>query len=89
MLTTEDIIRAAVHKFAAPRGERTVFAAGRRVTVHTAGERVLHLPNGQVVKVTTDDSGCATQIEENDHLHAIARPNSIRIPFPTPRRTMP
>ncbi len=79
MLTTEDIIRAAVHKFAAPRGERTVFVAGRRVTVHTAGERVLHLPNGATVKVTTDDSGRATHVEENDALHAIARPRSIRI----------
>lgn len=82
MLTTEQIIAAAVHKFAAPRGERVVFAGGRRVTVHTAGERVLHLPNGAVVKVSTDDSGCATQIEENDHLHAIARPRSIRLRFP-------
>lgn len=71
---TEALIAAAVHKFTAPRGERTVFAGGRRVVVHTPGERVLHLPNGQTVKVTVDDSGHATQIEEDDALHAIARP---------------
>lgn len=78
-LTTEQIIAAAVHKFGARRGERTIWAAGRRIVVRTAGERILHLPNGTVVKVTTDDSGVATQIEEDEHLHAIARPASIRV----------
>lgn len=79
MITTEDIIRHAVHRFVAQRGTKTIFAGDRKVEVHTAGERILHLPNGAVVKVTTDDSGRATQIEENDALHAIARPRSIRI----------
>jgi len=80
MLTTEAIIRAAVHKFAAPRGQKTVYVgASRPVRVHTPGERVLHLPNGVTVKVTTDDSGHATQIEEDESLHAIARPATVRI----------
>jgi hypothetical protein len=82
MLSTEDLIRAAVHKFGARRGEATVFVGGRRVTVHKPGEKVLHLPNGQVVKVTTDDSGCATQVEEDESLHAIARPRPIRLYTP-------
>ncbi len=79
MNSTEQLIAAAVHKFTAPRGERTVFAGGRRVVVHTPGERILHLPNGAVVKVTVDDSGHATQIEEDDALHAVARPTSVKV----------
>ncbi len=79
MNTTEQLIAAAVHKFTAPRGERTVFAGGKRVVVHIPGERILHLPNGAVVKVTVDDSGHATQIEEDDALHAVARPASVKV----------
>jgi gamma-glutamyl:cysteine ligase YbdK (ATP-grasp superfamily) len=71
---TEALIAAAVHKFTARRGEKTIHAGGRAVTVHTPGERVLHLPNGTVVRVSVDDSGTATQIEEDDALHAVVRP---------------
>jgi hypothetical protein len=47
--------------------------------VHTPGERVLYLPNGVCVKVTTDDSGVATQVEEDEALHAVVRPHSINL----------
>lgn len=81
MLTTEKLIAAAVEQFTAPRRQRFVHAAGRGVTVHAPGERILHLPNGAVVKVSVDDSGCATQIEEADALHAVARPRPVRLTF--------
>lgn len=64
--------------FRAPRGHKFVHAGGRGMQVRTAGEKVLHLPNGAVVKVTTDDSGKATQVEEAEHMHAIARPATLK-----------
>lgn len=79
MDSTEALIQAAVAKFCAPRGTKTISTAARTMQVHTAGERVLHLPNGQTVKVTVDDSGTATQIEEDDALHAIVRPATHRL----------
>lgn len=91
MITTQDIIWAATQKygkrdprrgfdeFRAKRGEKTIWAGLRRMKVRTAGEKVLYLPNGVAVKVTTDDSGIATHVEENEALHAIARPPAIRI----------
>lgn len=79
MNTTEQIIAAAAHKFRAPRGHKMIHAGGRAMQVRTPGEKVLYLPNGVAVKVNTDDSGCATQIEEPDALHAIARPHTIRL----------
>jgi hypothetical protein len=84
MISTEDIIRAAVKAgdrsvLRAPRGEKTIWAGLRRMRVRTAGEKMLYLPNGSVVKITTDASGVATQIEETEHLHAIARPHGINL----------
>jgi len=77
--TTEAIIRAAVHKFAAPRGDRIISSPWGTMRVHTPGERVLHLPNGRVVRVATDASGCATQIESDHNMHAVARPQPFRL----------
>jgi hypothetical protein len=77
LLDTGELVRRAAHKFRARRGERIVFAGGRRVVVHTPGAMLLHLPNGTAVEVRTDDSGVATQIEESERLHAIARPRTI------------
>jgi hypothetical protein len=76
--SVDDYINAFMSAFRAQRGEKTIFAGGRSVKVRTAGERIIHLPNGHQVKVTTDDSGIATQVEENDALHAIVRPHTIR-----------
>lgn len=78
-LTTEQIIALAVDKFATPRGAKTIHAGGRSVRVHTPGERVLHLPNGATVKVMTDDSGVVTQIEEDEAMHAVVRPNTLTL----------
>ena len=79
---TEAIIRMALHKFRAQRGERYIHVAGYGLNVHTAGERILHLPNGSVVKVTTCEADSVTHIEENDHLHAVVRPRA----YPTTTR---
>ncbi len=75
-ITTEDIIRAAVDKFRVRRGEKFIHAGGKGTRVRTASEKILYLPNGTVVKVSVDDSGHATQIEEDEGLHAIARPET-------------
>jgi hypothetical protein len=78
IVTTHDLITGWMHRFRARRGDKLIHAGGRAVRVHTSGERVLHLPNGVQVKVTTDDSGVATQIEEGEALHAVVRPHPIR-----------
>lgn len=77
LITTDDLIREAMSKFRARRGEKLIHAGGRPMRVHTVGERVLYLPNGAHVKVSTDDSGVATQVEEDEALHAIVRPGTI------------
>ena len=77
----EELIKASVEKFCAPRGQKFVHAGGRGMRVQTPGERTLLLPNGVAVKVTVDDSGVATQIEEAESLHAIARPKPIQNPM--------
>ncbi len=82
-MNTEALVEASLRNLRAQRGRKFVHAGGRGMTVHTAGEHVLYLPNGQTVKVSTDDSGVATQVEETDRLHAVVRPHPIRI---TPRR---
>jgi hypothetical protein len=76
--SVDDYINAATQAFRARRGEKMIHAGGRAMRVRTAGEQVLYLPNGVAVKVTTDDSGIATQIEEDEALHAIVRPRTIR-----------
>lgn len=76
---TEELIKVAVEKFACPRGTKFVHAGGKGMQVHTPGERVYYLPNGTAVKISVDDSGVATQVEENEHLHAIVRPKPINL----------
>ncbi len=77
------MIRADPDLFKVRRGERTIFAGGRRMTVRLPAVAALHLPDGSKVRVSVDDSGCATQIEEPDHLHAIARPRPIGLKLTT------
>lgn len=78
LVTVDQLIAEAMAKFNAKRGDKLVHAGGRAIRVRTAGERVLYLPNGQKVKVSVDDSGTATQVEEDEKLHAIVRPQTIR-----------
>jgi hypothetical protein len=76
---TEALIATHQHKFRAERGTKLVYAAGRGIRVHTAGERTLILPNGRKVKVTTAADDVGTQVEEPDNLHAIIRPQPNRL----------
>jgi hypothetical protein len=57
---------------------KLILVGNRRARVRQDVERRLVLPNGQTVRVSVDASGHATQIEENDRLHAVARPSTIR-----------
>lgn len=77
--TTEALIHRYTYKFQAERGERIISSAWGTRRVHTGGEKVLHLPNGRTVKVTTDASGQATHVESDHNLHGIARPATHRI----------
>jgi hypothetical protein len=55
---------------------KTLFAGGRKMEVRQDTEKRIVLPNGHTVRVSRDASGCATQIEENERLHAVARPHT-------------
>lgn len=79
MITTDDLIRAALAKLRAPRGERFVHAGGRGMRTRTPGRRTIYLANGAAVEVRTDDSGVATQVEHDDALHAVVRPQPVRL----------
>lgn len=81
MLTTEQIIRAAVNSLSAPRGKSFISTPHGSMRVNTDGEKVITLPNGVQVRVHTDASGTVTHIEENDHLHAIVRPQPCMMKF--------
>lgn len=71
---SEALVEASLRNLRARRGRKFIHAAGRGMTVRTPGERVLYLPNGKAIRVATDDSGVATQVEEDHRLHAVARP---------------
>lgn len=74
---TELLIQSAIAAMRAPRGRSFIHAAGRGMQVRTPGEKIHELCPGVRVRVSTDDSGVATQVEENDKLHAILRPKPI------------
>lgn len=92
MLTTESIIKALVEKYRAddadprlanraliaPEKKKFVSLPMRSMHVRQSSECVIVLPNGHKVHVMTDASRVATQIEEDDSMHAIVRPNAIR-----------
>jgi hypothetical protein len=61
------------------RKVRTTFTVAGRIGIATPGEKILHLPDGTAVKVWTDESGTATQVEEDESMHAIVRPRSFRV----------
>lgn len=71
---TELLIGAALDKFVTQRKEKSIHAGNRMIKVHEKNDRILYLPNGASVKVSVDDSGIVTQVEEEENLHAIVRP---------------
>lgn len=58
---------------------KALFAGGRKIDVRQATEKLIILPNGHHINVSRDASGCATQIEENDRLHGVARPLTYKM----------
>jgi hypothetical protein len=77
MITTEDWIRHKLNQIRAKRREMWIHAGGRGLKVHAQGERIMYLPDGTPVKVTTSDCNHTSQVEEDEALHAIARPDTI------------
>lgn len=80
-LSTERLIQAAVDKFCAPPGSKMISAGGRNMQVRTPGKRCIHFPDGTMLEIRTDASGVATQVEEDDALHAVVRPRPIALRF--------
>jgi hypothetical protein len=78
MSYADDLIHAH-GRLQAQRRVSTVFTAAGRVGVHQPGERMIVLPNGHSIRVSTDASGVATQVEEDEAMHAIVRPRPIRV----------
>lgn len=79
MTPTEKLIQVAVDKFAAPRPKMFISVPGvapKHSRIHQDGEAVLFLPNGQKVRVRTDASGKTTHVDEDEHGHAIVRPDT-------------
>lgn len=74
---SELLIQSALAAMRAPRGRAFIHAGGRGMGIRTPGERTYELAPGFKVKISTDASGVATQVEENDKLHAIVRPKPI------------
>lgn len=58
---------------------RFVMAGGRGLRVRRDTEKRVVLPTGEVVKVEVDASGHATHIHEDHRLHAVARPDVLRM----------
>lgn len=79
---TEQFIAAAVSKFGgnfkAPEKTKLISTAWGTMRVRCDSETTIQLPNGEWVRVWTDASGKATQVEEDDSLHAIVRPDVYR-----------
>lgn len=55
---------------------KSIMAQGRMMAVRQDTQRRIVLPNGHVVKVSADASGVATQIEDDNHQHAVIRPHT-------------
>jgi hypothetical protein len=56
-----------------------MLAGGRTMRVREDTEKMIVLPNGHKVRVHQSSGGHATHIEENDRLHAVARPDTLRL----------
>ena len=83
-MTTGDLIRYGMNQFEVERKERIIVNlanGGRAMRTHGPNDKIMWLPNGEHVKVSVDDSGIATQVTEDEALHAIARPHPIRASF--------
>lgn len=72
----EQIVAAYKAHLIAPARNKFVSTVARSMRVRQDSEAKLYLPNGQVVKVSTDASRIATHIDDGEHMHAIVRPDT-------------
>jgi hypothetical protein len=76
--TLHEYVQAFLTSMRARPKERTQFGPAGRATIRTDGERVLLGPRGEKIRVVENPLG-GTQIEHGDHLHAVVRPETVRI----------
>lgn len=78
--SVEQLIQNEVTRDAFQTERKTKFVSGPGWAghIHEAGEKVIHLPSGDSVRVSTDESGKTTHVEEDEHQHAIVRPDLIK-----------
>ena len=74
----DDYIARNIESFRAPTRKVTTFGFGRRSRTVRPGELVLYAPNGTPFRVIEDPRG-GTQIEQDDHLHAVIRPPTVNV----------
>jgi hypothetical protein len=67
----DDELRAALRT-------STVFTVAGKIDVHKPGERVILGPSGEMIRVVEVPEG-GNQIEHDEHLHAVIRPNSAAV----------
>lgn len=77
--TVDEYVGAFLTAFRAPLKESTMFTTAGRSVQHRDGERLIYGPNGAVIGRVREDVMHGTHIEQNDRLHAVARPPSIRM----------
>lgn len=75
-MSVEDLISARSSRFRAPVKTKFISGPGFAGHVRVDSEKVIHLPGGKTLRVTTDASGVATHVEEDHSLHAIVRPDT-------------
>lgn len=78
---TDYIDRTVMHQ-RAPLRESTMFGPAGKTVIHSKGERIIYGPSGEMIARVTEDEAHVTQIEEDERLHGIARPESIRVRVP-------
>lgn len=73
----DELVQRNLTRYRAPLRERTVFTQAGRTVVHAPGERVIYGPSGAVLGRVIEDEHGGTQIEQNDRLHAVIRPQTV------------
>ena len=72
-MNSEALVNASIKALYAPGARAYIHVGGRAMRVRRPGVATVELAPGFKVRVSTDASGQATQIEETERLHAIVR----------------
>ena len=75
--TVDDYVEAFLTALRAPVRERTVFGSAGKFSEKSSGERRLFGPDGRPFRVIERPDG-GTQIETDNRLHAVVRPNVVQ-----------